>query len=160
MLIVLLFVFVALILLGVKLCYDGDYEFGGGACCTIGTLFSLGCLIGICVGIGCLVNLNTIDAQIALHEDENKRIEAQVETTVNHYLEYEKGIIDNINIDEYDGERLLLISGIYPDLKANEMLKQQIELYIQNSESIRQMKLSKIKVENWKFWLYFGEVGV
>lgn len=158
MLIVLLLVSVALILFGVKLCCD-DYEFGGPACCTIGSIFSLGCLISICVGIGCLVNLNTVDAQIALHEEENKRIEAQVEATVNHYLEYEKGIIDSIKIDEYDGERLMLISNIYPEMKANEMLKQQIDVYIQNSENIRQMKLSKIKTENWKFWLYFGRVG-
>ena len=64
-----------------------------------------------------------------------------------------------INIEDYSGEQLLLISSVYPDLKANEMLQKQLDLYMKNSDIIRDLKISQIKAPNWKFWLYFGKVG-
>ena len=96
------------------------------------------------------------DQKIQMCEEENKKIELQVELVVNQYLEYEQGIVDKIDISEYSGDKLLLISQLYPDLKANTLLQQQLELYVKNNDEIRQLKLDKLNNSKWKFWLYFG----
>ena len=83
----------------------------------------------------------------------------QVEAAILQYIEYEQGIFDKIDISQYSGEKLLLISQLYPDLKANEFLQHQISIYEENNKAIRSLKNSKIDHQLWAWWLYFKPVG-
>ena len=159
MLLIFIGIFIALIIVGIivgcrnywdryEFCYIPCFIFG-----IIGLLISVGIYCG---GIVALQNIKYADAKIAVCEEENLRIEAQVEATVNHYLEYEQGVFDKIDISDYSGDKLLLISQLYPELKADGLLQQQMDLYVKNNDEIRELKLAKIDNEKWKFWLYFG----
>jgi hypothetical protein len=159
MLLVFIGIFIALIIvgiiIGVKNCWDECI--GGYISCFVLGIIGLLISVGIyCGGIVALQNIKYADAKIAVCKEENLRIEAQVEATVNHYLEYEQGIFDKIDISDYSGDRLLLISQLYPELKADTLLQKQLDLYVKNNEEIRELKLAKIDNEKWKFWLYFG----
>ena len=159
MLLVFIGIFIALIIVGVIVgCrnYWDRYEFCYVPCLVLGII---GLLISVgtyCGGIVALQDIKYADAKIAVCEEENRRIESQVEVTVNHYLEYEQGVFDKIDISDYSGDRLLLISQLYPELKADTLLQQQLDLYVKNNEEIRELKLEKIDNHKWKFWLYFG----
>lgn len=159
MLLVFIGIFIALIIVGIIVgcrSYWGEYEGCFLSCIILG---SVGFLISLCIycgGIVALQNIKYADAKITICEEENLRIEAQVEATVNHYLEYEQGVFDKIDISEYSGDKLLLISQLYPELKADGLLQKQMDLYVKNNNEIRKLRLEKIDNQKWKFWLYFG----
>jgi hypothetical protein len=158
MLIVLILIFVALSMFFIWLAVDNDSD---GIWFAAGTsiIASIICIICLLVGIVKISKLQIIDSKIQLCEEENSRIEMQVEATVRQYMEYEQGVIDKIDISQYDGEKLLLISQLYPDLKANELLQYQISLYEKNNTEIKNLKNSKLDNQLWKWWVYFKSVG-
>ena len=159
MLLIFIGIFIALIIVGFIVgCHNCWYRYEGCylSCIILG---GIGFLISVgiyCGGIVALQNIKYADAKIIICEEENKRIESQVEATVNHYLEYEQGVFDKIDISDYSGDKLLLISQLYPELKADGLLQQQMDLYVKNNDEIRKLKLEKIDNQKWKFWLYFG----
>lgn len=155
MLIVFLVISIIMLICGIFTYADWRSD-GSIGLITIGGISSFVCLIVACFGIVGLQDISLADQKIQMCEEENKRIELQVEITVNQYLEYEQGIIDKIDISKYSGDKLLLISQLYPDLKANTLLQQQLELYVKNNDQIRKLKLDKLNNSKWKFWLYFG----
>lgn len=166
MLIAFLVVFIVMIIIGIFFIRE-ESGFLGSEGKFVGGMFLnifgwLGCLIVticICVGINKLQDISLANQKIQVCEEENARIEAQVEVTVNQYLEYEQGVFDKIDISEYQGDRLIFISQLYPDLKANTLLQQQLDMYVRNNNEIRKLKLDKVKNSKWKFWLYFGNIG-
>lgn len=159
MLLVFTGISVALIITGIILGVRSDwynYLEGCITCFIVGGFALCISVIVSCIGIVALQNIKYTDAKITICEEENKRIESQVEVTVNHYLEYEQGILDKVDISDYSGDKLLLISQLYPELKADGLLQQQMDLYVKNNDEIRKLKLEKIDNQKWKFWLYFG----
>ena len=159
MLLVFIGIFIALIIVGIivgRRNYWDRYEFFYIPCFIFGII---GLLISVgiyCGGIVALQNIKYADAKIAVCEEENLRIESQIEATVNHYLEYEQGVFDKVDISDYSGDKLLLISQLYPELKADSLLQQQMDIYVKNNDEIRKLRLEKIDNQKWKFWLYFG----
>ena len=159
MLLIFIGIFVALIIVGIIVgCrnYWDDYMGCYISCIMLGGMGLVISVCTCCVGIVALQNIKYADTKITICEEENSRIESQIEATVNHYLEYEQGVFDKIDISDYSGDKLLLISQLYPELKADGLLQQQMDLYVKNNDEIRKLKLEKIDNQKWKFWLYFG----
>ena len=52
-----------------------------------------------------------------------------------------------------DGDVLI---QMYPELKSNELVSKQIDIYNENNKKIKKLKLEKIKNQKAKFYLYFG----
>lgn len=101
--------------------------------------------------IGSIVNGRVIDNKIELIKNQNKEIETKVEITVKTYMNFEKETLTDLKADSY-----IQLINLYPDLKTNELIQNQIKLYEENNKKITELKEEKINISNYKWWVYFG----
>jgi hypothetical protein len=45
---------------------------------------------------------------------------------------------------------------MYPDLKADTLVQKQIETYVANNNTIKELRTDKINGKVYRWWLYFG----
>lgn len=93
-----------------------------------------------------------IDKKIALYEEENTKIEQQIADTVKQYQEYETGIFT-----EVAPESSITLVALYPELKSDTLVQSQIEVYVENNKTIKELKSSAINAPVYRWWLYFGK---
>lgn len=94
---------------------------------------------------------STIDERLAMYEEENRMIEQQIDILVNDYQEYEKGVFSDATTDS-----AITLVSLYPELKADQLVSSQIDIYVKNNEQIKQLKLEQINAGVISWWLYFG----
>lgn len=111
------------------------------------TLSIIGCMV---LG-GYIANGRTLDNKIAMFTEENQKIEQQINVLVEEYMEYESN-----TYVEFKNESAISLVPLYPDLKSDELVQQQIEIYTNNNAKIKSLKEKKLNIANYKFWLYFG----
>lgn len=116
-----------------------------------GVITSLALVATLCLGIH-VTEGRIIDEKIALYEEENIKIEEQVATVVESYMSYEQETFDKVSID---GDPTFVVS-LFPELKSDELVNSQIQLYQSNNSAIKQLKAKKLNIELCKWWLYFG----
>lgn len=112
---------------------------------------SITAFIAIIVGAVDLSQGRIIDNKIAMYQEENARIETTVTTTVEKYLEHEYQIFDSLQ-----GEDIQTLLVVYPEINSNELVKRQVEIFVENNNKIKELKEQKLNIEVWKFWVYFG----
>lgn len=97
-------------------------------------------------------NLKVIDQKIAMYQEENTKIEEQISEVVKQYQEYESGIFA-----EASPESAITLVALYPDLKSDTLVQKQIDVYLENNETIKDLKADKINGSVKRWWLYFGK---
>lgn len=107
-------------------------------------------ITGIFVGIE-VSKSNVIDEQIAMYQEENVLIEKQIDVAVKQYLNYESGVFTDIS-----SESSITLVSLYPELKSDQLIKKQIEVYMSNNEQIKSLKTEEINGNIYRWWLYFG----
>ena len=105
-------------------------------------------IIGFAIVCSTLV---TADKQIVMYEEENSNIECRINEMVNNYMIYEKDTYSEFKFDD-----IMAAVTIYPELKSDELVKTQIDIYVENNNKIKQLKTDKIECSVFKWWLYFG----
>lgn len=93
-----------------------------------------------------------IDERIALYESENAEIEQNINELVKQYMQYEADTYSNLK-----GESGITLVSLYPELKSNELVQEQCDLYISNKKCVLELKEQRIRVSENKWWLYFGK---
>ncbi|MBQ7240302.1 MAG: hypothetical protein IJH63_01605 [Methanobrevibacter sp.] len=150
MLIILILISIAIIILGLFV-YPNDEEIGTfitGA----GIIGFIIKIIGLICCISSLVGARVIDQRIELYQNKNKEIEEKMEIVVKNYMEYEGNTYKELKTDSY-----IQLINLYPDLKADQLVKQQINLYIENNNKIIQLKEEKMNKTIYRWWVYFGK---
>ena len=94
-----------------------------------------------------------IDKKIAMYQEENTLIEEKVKNTVMAYIDYEQETYDNL-VKNADLETLLIT---YPELNSNELVKAQIDTYVQNNNKLKELKEKQIDKSTMAWLLYFGK---
>lgn len=120
----------------------------------IAEFFVVIAIIAQCWGIS---QLKIADTKIAMYEEENTRIEQDIATIVKDYMNYEKDTY-KVASEKIESSSLLVLTELYPDLKSNELVKKQIDVYTKNNDKIKELKEEKINNQICKWWLYFGEI--
>lgn len=154
MIIVLFVIFLLMIIIGFILYSIADYgsplDFFGIGGIVIGAIAE-GIVIIFIIGLSIEVSkAKVIDKKINMFQEENKVIEEQVTTVVNTYKDYEKEVISNTG-------QMATILIKFPELKSNELVKKQLDVYLKNNDKIKSLKEEKIDYQVSKWWLYFGE---
>lgn len=152
MIFVIMGIAVALIVLGIFVCANSYDDFIGG--CTIGVgvvIFVIALIVAIILGVS-VGKLDTVDERIAMYEEENTEIEEQIAEVVASYQEYETGIFK-----EVAPESAMTLVALYPDLKSDILVQSQIDIYVKNNETIKELKEEKINGSVTRWWLYFGK---
>jgi len=143
-------IFIVLIIIAIILIKKKHVE--GGIWMAIMATFFFG-LIALFLG-GSLTEIHrTIPKQIEMYEEENARIEEQLNFVVSQYMEYESGVVNKIA----DKESPVTLISLYPDLKSDKLVQSQIDVYIANNDKIKELKTALTKESEYKFWLYFGK---
>ena len=114
-----------------------------------------GTFVCLIAGIVLCINVSggsVIDKKIAMYQKENTKIENQMDVLVSQYMKFETD-----TYGELKNESAITLVSLYPDLKSDELVKKQIEVYESNNKEIRKMKEQKINLKVSKWWLYFGK---
>lgn len=126
-------------------------------------------ILGILVGIvGCLVVLTMvvfafdfadevvsgkyIDEKISMYQEENAKIEEQIDALIKNYMKYESD-----TFSEFKSDDSMALVSLYPELKSDELVQNQISVYAENNKKIKELKEQKIDAAKSKWWLYFGK---
>ncbi len=127
-----------------------------------GTMYFLGGIAAVGLGIidaliiifsiGYMVSGITATPKIEMYEEENTKIEEQINTLVKQYMEYE-----GKTLTEFKSESSITLVSLYPELKSDNLISKQIEVYIENNNKIKQLKEDKINMKIGKWLLYFGK---
>lgn len=158
MIIVLFLIGIAVVILG---CYissknnsksSWDYETSGIVATVLGATVAAISFIVMIVLLVSVINLKVIDQKIDMYQEQNAQIEIQVAECVKQYQQYENEIFTEVKPESY-----IMLVSLYPELKSDTLVAKQIELYIANNESIKELKELKIDGDIYRWWLYFGK---
>lgn len=94
---------------------------------------------------------HAIEQKIAMYEEENDEIEAKMEVLVKQYMEFEKETFGELKSESY----ITLIS-YYPDLKSDELVQRQLDVYENNSRNLKSLRQDLINISKSKWRVYFG----
>lgn len=97
-----------------------------------------------------VVKSTVVDEKICMYQEENTKIETSISSVVSNYINHESEVFDRS-----DTESLIVLIQMYPNLKSDELVKNQIEVYISNNNKIKSLKEAKINYKISKWWLYF-----
>lgn len=95
--------------------------------------------------------LSVIDDKIAMYQEENNTIETQMDELVAQYMKYESD-----TLAEFKNESSIALVSLYPELKSDTLVQQQLDVYVANNNQIKALKLQKVSGSVSKWWLYFG----
>lgn len=112
--------------------------------------FVVSFVVGIFLGIT-VSNGRTIDEKISMYQEENNKIEKQLDTLVSNYMNYESN-----TYEKFKSESSVTLVSMYPELKSDKLVEEQISVYEENNKKIRELKEDKIDLKVKKWWLYFG----
>jgi len=143
----ILLLLISIVLFILLVCSDGFDEF---ACVPlIGFIIKLGVIVFLCVK---LVNIKVIDEKIELYTKQNQEIETKIELVIKQYMEHEHQTFKDLTNNSY-----ITLVTLYPELKSDELIKEEIRLYEENNKKIISLKENKINEKIYKWWIYFGK---
>ena len=96
-------------------------------------------------------NGRIVDEKIAMYQEENTKIEKQIDTLVSNYMNYESD-----TYEKFKSESSITLVSMYPELKSDKLVEEQISVYEENNKKIRDLKEDKINLKVKKWWLHFG----
>ena len=155
MILIILAVCILLVFLGIVIDIYADCEVTGDILTAAG---GLGTLASVVVAIYLIISISglmVIDDKIAMYEKENKSIEKSVSIIVKNYQDYESEMFKNAKLESTENF-IAVATQIYPELKSNDLVKEQINIYVSNNKKIKELKEEKIDYKAFKWWLYFG----
>lgn len=99
---------------------------------------------------------STINSRLAVLEEQNTTVLTQVEPIIQQALNYESDTYKELKLDV---NKLIIFSQMYPELKANDFLRMQIDLILCNQQEIKQLKLDKASLNAYHFWLWTPRIN-
>lgn len=124
--------------------------------------FALSCLFGClafmisAISVGLFISVDNewrVDNRINRYQHENEIIEQNIDTLLEKYLESQPDISIDLEVEE---SSIILIS-LFPELKNDFLVKEQLETYIENEEKIKYLEEVKQQDAKMKWLLFFGK---
>lgn len=145
-LLTVIFIIASVILLGFLSEHEGALWFG-----IMTVVFSVAFAASMLFVGGGLIYGQTIQEKISLYEAENAEIDSQICEIVEGYKTYEKETFENIS-----NKSANVLVELYPDLKTNELVQKQMEIYMSNKKKVVSLQEDLINQKPLRWWLYFG----
>lgn len=146
---------ILIIIIGVIIFCEYKYRQESYSCWDIHRLITLPLLtvdaVATLVLLTLLIECRVVDGKIELYQNQNKEIEQKIEITVKQYMDFETNTYGELKSDSY-----INLVNLYPELKSDKLVQQQIELYTENNETITLLREQKINKTIYKWWIYFG----
>lgn len=110
-------------------------------------------IVTICCLTPKLATASTIDAKITMYQEENATIEQDIDRIVEEYLRHEHDTFTDMKPEDSSITWITL----FPELKSDTLVQQQLEIYVTNNAKIKSLKEEKINTAKLKWLLYFGK---
>lgn len=150
MLIVLFSLFLILLIMSIVLYFkDDDEKFIGGIVISGFILFGIIAAIAFCIDI--VIHEKIYQQQIEILEEENTTINKEIKLIVKEYMNWESDVYD-----QFKNESAITLIQLYPELKSNELVQTQIDIFLSNRKEIKCLKKNVLESKAAKWWLYFG----
>ncbi len=147
---IILIAFVTLIVLKVK--SKRQFTELYDSCLMILGVVSLGFVIAICCLTVEVATESIIDEKIAMYQEENEKIEQDINRIVREYMEHEQNTFSDLKTEESS----ITLVTLFPELKSDSLVQQQLEIYAANNAEIKNLREEKIEISKIKWILYFG----
>lgn len=108
-------------------------------------------LIVIIIMTCLVVDSTVIDDKIKMYQEENSKIEKDITDMVNDYKQHEVNVFNSAEVSSP-----MVLVQMYPELKSDTLVKQQMDIYISNNNLIKELKCQQIDYNISKWWLYFN----
>lgn len=145
-----------LLLIGIVLTIFGGFKDDEGIV-VLGLLIGFPSLIAMIIAGGIYnYDASTINSRLAVLEEQNTTVLTQVEPIVQQALNYESSTYKDLKMDV---NKLIAFAQMYPNLKANDFLRMQIDLILCNQEEIKRLKLDRAFLNAYHFWLWTPKVN-
>lgn len=149
--IILLAVLCILAVIVARISYYNDYDGLMAVSLTGAIAIGIVEIITIFSIIPIMVNGITASEKIKMYQTENKKIENQIGELVKGYMDYESETYKN-----FKNESSITMVNLYPDLKSNELVQKQMNIYLTNNDKIKELNEKEIDTKIGKWLLYFG----
>lgn len=110
------------------------------------------CMISATICGGMIIHGRTIQTKIDMYTEQNEEIEQDVNILVESYMKYESDTYGSLK-----GESSISLVSLYPELKSDSLVEEQVSLYMKNNRDIKRLKEKKINISTWKWLVYFGK---
>lgn len=117
----------------------------------IGAILFIISFIMACCNTSSVIDGRTYAKKIEMYQSENNSIERKVDLVVTNYMRHEEKTFETAKSDS-----AITLVSLYPKLKSDSLVKEQIKIYNKNTAKIRSLKEQQINVSKAKWWLYFG----
>lgn len=97
-----------------------------------------------------------IQKKIAMYEEENSKIEADVATMVQNYMSHERTTYEGLVIDS---QNPITVATMYPELTSNSLVETQISCYTTNRQKIIALQEEQIGLKGKAWLVFFGDVS-
>lgn len=125
-----------------------------GLCFFLAWFFSAVAVIMVII-ICCLApkvaKVSILEDKIAMYQEENEIIEQDIDRIIEKYIKHKQDIFADLKPEESS----ITLVTLFPDLKSDTLVQQQIEIYVANNEKIKSLKEEKIDIAQIKWLLYF-----
>ena len=99
---------------------------------------------------------STINSRLDVLEEQNTTVLTQVEPIIQQALNYESSTYKDLKLDV---NKLIIFAQMYPNLKANDFLRMQIDIILCNQQEIKKLKLDQASLNAYHFWLWTPKVN-
>ena len=110
-------------------------------------------IIVICILTPRVATASIIDDKIAMCQEENATIEQDIDRIAKEYLKHEHDTFTDLKTEESS----ITLVTLFPELKSDTLIQQQLEIYVANNAKIRKLREEKIDIVKLKWILYFGK---
>lgn len=110
-------------------------------------------IVTICCIAPKIATASTIDDKIGMYQEENATIEQDIDRIVEEYLKHEHDTFADLKTEESS----ITLVTLFPELKSDTLVQQQLEIYVANNEKIRSLREEKVDIAKLKWLLYFGK---
>ncbi len=87
------------------------------------------------------------------NKEENAIIEKDIDRIVDTYLKHEQDTYADLKTEESS----IALVTLFPELKSDTLVQQQLEIYVYNNAKIKRLKEDRIDITKLKWILYFGK---
>lgn len=109
-------------------------------------------IIAICFLVTQVATESVIDNKIEMYQEENSNIEEDIDKIVQEYLSHEHNTFADLKTEESS----ITLVTLFPELKSDTLVQQQLEIYVANNAKIKELREEKIELAKTRWILYFG----
>lgn len=110
-------------------------------------------IVTICCLAPKIATASTLDDKITMYQEENTTIEQDINKIVEEYLNHEQDTFTELKTEESS----ITLVTLFPELKSDTLVQQQLEIYVANNSKIKSLKEERIDIAKLKWLLYFGK---